>query len=245
MIVVFVGPSLDLASARATLDASYEPPARQGDVLRAVTCGAEAIGIIDGYFDWTLSVWHKEILWALTQGTHVYGAASMGALRAAELETFGMRGVGRIFELFRDGILEDDDEVAVAHEPGAGYATASEAMINIRLTLREAAAARVISDRTRRRMIAVAKRLFYPDRRYEWLLELGRERALPGRELDDLEAWIASNRVDQKRADALLLLEKLNGLDPRRTGPHRPQFELADSVFLERLLTNAETPGLQ
>ena len=94
MIVVFVGPSLDLASARATLDASYEPPARQGDVLRAVTCGAEAIGIIDGYFDWTLSVWHKEILWALTQGAHVYGAASMGALRAAELETFGMHGVG-------------------------------------------------------------------------------------------------------------------------------------------------------
>ena len=46
----------------------------------------------------------------------------MGALRAAELHVFGMVGVGRVFELFRDGLLEDDDEVAVAHGPAdSGY----------------------------------------------------------------------------------------------------------------------------
>ena len=75
------------------------------------------IGIIDGYFEVTPTVWHKEILWAMAQGIHVYGSASIGALRAAELCSFGMTGVGRIFVAYRDGILTDDDEVAVMHAP--------------------------------------------------------------------------------------------------------------------------------
>ena len=63
----------------------------------------------------------------------------MGALRAAELHSFGMRGVGRIFEAFRDGALEDDDEVAVLHGPAEiGYLAASEPMVNIRETLARA-----------------------------------------------------------------------------------------------------------
>ena len=66
----------------------------------------------------------------------------MGALRAAELHTFGMRGVGRIFEAFRDGEVEDDDEVAVVHGPAElGYLVLSEPMFNIRATLARAEAA--------------------------------------------------------------------------------------------------------
>lgn len=38
-------------------------------------------------------------------------------LRAAELHSFGMEGVGRILESYRDGILTDDDEVALVHGP--------------------------------------------------------------------------------------------------------------------------------
>jgi len=55
------------------------------------------------------TVWHKEILWAMAQGIHVYGGASIGALRAAELHRLGMTGVGRVFADDRDGILTDDD----------------------------------------------------------------------------------------------------------------------------------------
>ena len=56
-----------------------------------------AIGLIDGVFLDVPAVWHRELLWALSEGVHVFGAASMGALRAAELAPFGMRGVGTIF----------------------------------------------------------------------------------------------------------------------------------------------------
>ena len=63
------------------------------------------IGVIDGYFEVVPTVWHKEILWAMSQGIHVYGAASIGALRAAELAEFGMNGVGQIYQQYRSGEL--------------------------------------------------------------------------------------------------------------------------------------------
>ena len=108
---VFIGPTLPIAQAREQLDADYLPPVRQGDVYRAVVrWRPRAIGIIDGYFHQVPSVWHKEILWAMAEGVHVFGSASMGALRAAELEQFGMHGVGDVFAAFRDRTIEDDDE---------------------------------------------------------------------------------------------------------------------------------------
>lgn len=112
------------------------PPAANGDVYRAVSAAPTAIGLVDGYFENVPAVWHKEILYALSQGVHVFGAASMGALRAAELSEFGMVGVGAIFAAYRDNRLEDDDEVAVVHGPAElDYLPVSEAMVNVRATV--------------------------------------------------------------------------------------------------------------
>src|SRR5690606_7891959 len=117
-LVVFAGPSLPPGELRARFpEFSFAGPAQCGDVYRAARQRPRAIGLIDGYFDHRLSVWHKELLWALSQAIPVYGAASMGALRAAELDVHGMIGVGVVYELFRRGELEEDDEVAVVHGP--------------------------------------------------------------------------------------------------------------------------------
>ena len=130
------------------------------------------IGLIDGFFEHIASVWHKEILWALGQGIQVFGSASMGALRAAELAPFGMEGVGTVFESYRDGRLEDDDEVAVIHGPAElGHICLSEAMVNMRRTLEEAEAKGIIGRSTCARLEHIAKGLFYADRSYARVLE--------------------------------------------------------------------------
>lgn len=242
MIVVFAGPSLHLAAAREVLAADYRPPALNGDVVRAVRDGARVIAIIDGGFDWTLAVWHKEILWAMSEGVHVHGAASMGALRAAELDGFGMRGVGRVYELFRDGVLEDDDEVAVVHAARAPFDPISDAMVNIRATLAVAARSGVIGAGTRRRLSGLAKRAFYPQRSYDALLARGREAGLPPAELDRLTGWLDANRVDLKCDDALALVRELAArFAGDRWPPPRfePPFTLVRSPALERLLARA------
>ena len=57
----------------------------------------------------------QEILYAMSAGAEVAGAASVGALRAAELSPFGMIGIGSIYRPFAAGHWTDDDEVAVMH----------------------------------------------------------------------------------------------------------------------------------
>jgi hypothetical protein len=209
-IIVFIGPSLAIADARDVLDADYRPPVAQGDVLRALDAKPDAIGIIDGFFENVPSVWHKEILFAMTQGVRVFGSASMGALRAAELHAFGMEGVGAIFEAYKDGRLEDDDEVAVTHGPAEiGFPILTEAMVNIRRTLSDAFAAGVLDEGARRGLEDIAKGLNYKERTYARILRLGREAGLSVYRLDNFLAWLPDGRADQKREDALAMLRRM------------------------------------
>ena len=225
-IAVFTGPTLSAEDAAKELDAVYLPPASQGDVYAAARERPWAIGIIDGYFERVPAVWHKEILWAMAQGVHVFGSASMGALRAAELATFGMEGVGRVFDAFRSLELEDDDEVAILHGGAdVGYRTGSEAMVNIRATLAAAAHCGTIREETRESLIGIAKQTFYPDRSYPSLLLAARARGLPADELDALAVWLPAGRQDQKRSDAI---EMLRVMRARREGePTRKQVRYA------------------
>src|SRR5262245_17446347 len=113
---VFLGPTLPVEAARSILpEAVYLPPVSMGDVYALLAQKPQRIAIVDGLFERTPAVWHKEILFALSRGVRVLGSSSMGALRAAELHRFGMVGVGRIFDAYRDGVLCDDDEVALGH----------------------------------------------------------------------------------------------------------------------------------
>ncbi|MFP2912379.1 TfuA-like protein, partial [Pyxidicoccus sp. 3LFB2] len=221
-VFIFTGPTLRPDEARATLDAIYLPPVQQGDVYRAAREGPVAIGIIDGFFEHVPAVWHKEILWALSEGIHVFGASSMGALRAAELSAFGMEGVGEIFAAFHRGELEDDDDVAVAHGASEdGWRPLSEAMVNISATLSAAWLGQVVREETRNTLERVAKSLFYMERAWPVVLARGAREGVPASELEALKAWLPTGRVDQKKADALALLrtmrERLDaGLSPKK-----------------------------
>ena len=223
---VFVGPTLRAEDLPPDDDIVVLPPVAQGDVYRAAQERPSAIGIVDGYFEGVLSVWHKEILWAMAEGIHVFGSASMGALRAAELHPFGMRGTGRIFEAYRAGELEDDDEVAVIHGPAeTGYLALSEAMVNIRETLSAAERNGIIAATTRDALVRIAKELFYHDRTFERLLERAAERSMPPQELAALRAWLPQGRVDRKREDALAMLAAMRAL--LAAGPEPMQVDYA------------------
>ena len=206
--VVFLGPSLPRETAVALLDAVYLPPADQGAVVAAVHDHApSAIGIVDGAFGTVPAVRHKDILWALAQGVTVLGAASMGALRAAELHGAGMIGVGLIYRWYRRSVLVDDDEVAVAMAPDAlGAGALSEALINIRVTLRRAERAGVISPDQRHALVRAARRRHFASRSYAAAID----DVEPGQggsvRLAALRDWLPSGRVDQKADDARALL---------------------------------------
>ena len=207
--VVFAGPSLFGSTRPRPPGIELRPPAALGDLTRAVRDGATVIGLIDGRFETTLPVWHKEVLWALDKGVVVLGAASMGALRAAELAAFGMRGIGSIYAAFARGELDADDEVAILHGPAeTGFVPLSVALVDIRATLAAAQAAGIVDAVTAARLIAAAKQLFYKERTWKTVIAAGGEATTPAA-LEALSRWLPEGRIDAKRRDAEELLEVL------------------------------------
>ena len=101
-----------------------------------------------------------------------------------------------------------------------GFVAASEAMVNIRHTLDAACSQDVIAAATRQKLTAIAKSIFYPERRYPEILERGLEAGCPGDELAAFDAWREAGKVDVKRDDALRMLRKMadrldGGLQPK------------------------------
>ncbi|HWO26895.1 MAG TPA: TfuA-like protein [Kofleriaceae bacterium] len=234
-VYVFLGPSLPVTEARAILDATYLPPVACGDVQCLLAANPRAIGIIDGLFDDRPAVFHKEILAALSAGVRVFGASSMGALRAAELHVFGMEGVGQIFEAFRSGALEDDDEVALVHGSSANsYIAYSDAMVNLREGLMRAARAGVITDATRDALTAIAKRTFYVQRTWRRLIADGQAAGLPVERLAD---YVARERPDLKRDDAMAMLRHMAVALATDQRPASAAFSFAHTAQWEQLIT--------
>ena len=214
MIFVFAGPTISHAEIEQHLGCICLPPIRQGDILRLLPEQPVAIGIVDGYFEGVPSVWHKEILYALDQGVQVFGSASMGALRAAELSAFGMIGIGRVYEDYRDGLLEDDDEVAVVHGPEeVGFITASEPMVNIRATLDAAVSQNVLNDAQRTLLLSRAKGTFYKNRSWSNLLEASLDLFDEEPVTSRLGAWLQKGCIDIKQQDAVQMLKTMSCLD--------------------------------
>jgi hypothetical protein len=245
-VCVFIGPTISSTEAGAELEASYLPPAAEGDVYRATLEQPQVIGIIDGYFQSMPTVRHKEILWAMSRGIHVLGAASIGALRASELAAFGMEGVGVIFESYREGALEDDDEVAIAHGPAeVGFQAASEAMVNIRQTLMKAEQVGVISAKLSEGLKQIAKGLFYPDRNYRILIRDALERGFPKAELTRFEQWLPQGRVNQKREDALALLRLIRLRLAKGLKPKVVSYSFEHTSMWESVLRQYDDPSLR
>ncbi|MEM7222952.1 MAG: TfuA-like protein [Pseudomonadota bacterium] len=237
--IVFLGPTLSLDEARGLVKAEFLPPVSQGDIVTLLEEPPEVIGIIDGYFERIPAVWHKEILLALSLGVRVLGASSMGALRAAELHPFGMVGVGEIFARYRDGLLVDDDAVAIQHGPAeAGYQALSEALVNLQASLESARETALLSKRGYEALAAAAKKRPYWERSYETLLADGHALGVPAGELD---AFAEMPKIDQKALDARAMLRRMKeppGEAPKIT-PHRTM-KLESLIDRDRCLWRGE-----
>jgi hypothetical protein len=203
-IAIFLGPSLDQATAQSILPANYYPPVRMGDIYRLLTTGVRLIVIIDGVFHASPPVWQREILAALKAGITVIGASSMGALRAVELAPYGMIGCGAVFQWYVQGRIAGDDEVALLHaHADQGYRGVSEALVNMRHNLELACQAGILTPDACADMLAWLKGLFYGHRTYDALFASPPFAHLPQPTQQALRTFLQEHRRDLKRQDAL------------------------------------------
>ncbi|MES0100660.1 TfuA-like protein [Mesorhizobium sp. M0019] len=240
MKIVFAGPSIHGLDKSLLAGCVVLPPAGRGDVLRAVWQGAEAIGLVDGIFESAPSVWHKEILFALASGVRVLGAASIGALRAAECHVFGMEGTGAIFEQYRSGERVCDADVALVHAPAElGYAPLTEALADIEPAIAEFAAKQWLSVDDANALLSAARRLHFKQRTWNAVVEMagfGQTR----------RAAVAHGRRElgpgQKQRDASALLAAISR--PPCQPCNVAAFEFSRTAFFDRLRQQTPSKGL-
>lgn len=204
--VVFLGPSLPTDKALQILDAEYFPPARRGDICNAAQKGARVICLIDGVFFQECSVAHKEVLYALKHGVKVVGASSMGALRASELDIYGMEGIGEIYRAYKIGELVSDDEVALIFDPFT-FEPRSEPLVNIRHNLQIALKLGIIGEKTKDAIFEAAKSLYFPERSYDKILKAC-EGTAPKDQIERFRIFINKERRDLKMEDAVAALKR-------------------------------------
>ncbi|MBQ0994698.1 hypothetical protein KBX08_32060 [Micromonospora sp. H61] len=213
--VVFAGPSIDAATVTELAPVEVRPPVKRGDIdlLLAEPEPPTHIGIIDGQFLQQLMISPKEVLRAIDrhpEPVRVFGSSSMGALRAAELVHEGMVGVGQVFELYRSGAINADDEVAVTFDTDSQRALC-EPMVNIRVAIAAAVDRGVISPGSAETLLAGAKGLYFPDRTYARILRLpGVREAVGEPELVALRDFLDTDAPDAKREDAIALLRRMD-----------------------------------
>ncbi len=210
--IIYLGPTLRKEEALKILDADYRDPAKKGDFLMLSQDSDEKkyVGFIDGVFlhDYPpppIEVYHL----ATRKNIELLGASSLGALRAVELEKFGMKGIGKIFQLYKNGIIDADDEVAVTFVRGSNILQ-SEAMIDIRFNLFLAYKKGIITNDTKKRFVKIAKGIYFPFRNYEDIINLTQQQ-YPSihDELENFRAHILQNRDSLKARDAVKLLKYL------------------------------------
>jgi hypothetical protein len=240
---VFLGPSLPVVEAVRYLSATFLPPAQQGDILRLLERKPTAIGIVDGYFGVVPAVWHKEILLALEAGVAVFGAASMGALRAAELHRFGMVGVGTIFEWYRDGHIVGDDEVAIYHAPAElNYLSLTDALVNIRDTSAAAVRHGVVSAAVAEELVTTAAGLPFSERTYNRVAELAQVKGERG----EITSWLRyckESGPTLKSRDAVVLLQRMAAYQKVGFPQHVPT-KVERTSFIERLRNEVRLASL-
>lgn len=207
-VIIFTGPSLHQDEAKKILDADYRPPVGRNDVLIALRDKPDIIGIIDGVFHQKPAVAHKEILLALDQGVIVVGGSSMGALRASELDDFGMIGVGKVYEAYKNGEIESDDDVAVVFNPQTSELL-SEALVNMSYNFQRACEMGIISQDELQNLNKTAKSIYYPKRTYKKVLE---DNDIDITQKNKLIKFLEQKGKDVKREDAKLVLKHIKSL---------------------------------
>lgn len=204
---IFVGPSLasSVLDEVSLFDFDLHDPIKRGDLPALVEASSpRVIAIVDGEFYQNLAVSPKEILAAIAKGNVLVGAASMGALRAAEMHPFGMFGVGLVFEWYKSGRVIRDDDVALMYSNiGSHYQPTTIPMVSVRWAVQRGREEGWLSLEGARSVAREARRLHWTDRTRLSLLE---KSTLSQKESQSLRLFLANGRNDLKDIDARLCI---------------------------------------
>ncbi|HEY5341380.1 MAG TPA: YcaO-like family protein [Candidatus Aquilonibacter sp.] len=156
--------------------------------------------LIDGVFHHDLAPSPKECYEA-TRHAQMFGAASMGALRAAECAPYGFTPIGAIARWYVREVIDGDDEVAVLAHP-ARHEALSIPLVNVRYVAQLARRRTILTQHEASDLVARSREVFYMDRTWDDVVNAAPERARAAL------IGLIGEESDLKRLDARFALRR-------------------------------------
>ena len=209
---VYAKLSLDEGTIQKILpQADVVGPIKRYDLANDCAENYAVIIIIDGQFHNNLAVSCDEIRDALHRGTKIYGAASMGALRASELDSCGMIGHGEIYEHIKVTPYFRDDWLGQVFVEKAGRVhTLIPPFVDFYFNLKSLLQLEEISRKEFGIMTKSSADLFYSERSWDKVkAAINREKCRQPAKLLAIAERAWHQMGSQKQRDALSLCKKV------------------------------------
>ncbi|RKS20273.1 TfuA-like protein [Pseudomonas sp. WPR_5_2] len=207
---LYAGPSLQGVDKKLLRASGLVlcPPIKRGDIEHLVAHSPPSnLAIIDGVFHTHPAVGHSEILGALNAGWHIWGLSSMGAIRACEMDTLGMKGFGEVYRQFASDPELSDDEVTLIHQAQEPYLSLSEPLIHIRQFLRQWTSEQVITRAQEQHILNLLKNMWYGYRTLNCLKKMLLALLIDEKQIDNAIAHFSTYRVKTLDVTNFLIMQ--------------------------------------
>jgi YcaO-like protein with predicted kinase domain len=212
--VVFAGGSLLREDYINDSDIVYVSPAEQGDMLMTILEGFKNILIIDGYFYSKFPCTTFEVMLALENNINVFGSSSIGALRAVELDNYGMRGIGYVYNYLKKQRIKPYHIVAQVYDEQDK--PLSTPLVNIIYFLESALNEGVISKDDFDKCFNLVDNIHFLNLSFKYFFkQLKSKNIVPESVVSELENYLfvkGEQYFDIKKKDALLLLNNFKSI---------------------------------
>ncbi len=231
--MVFAGPSLSPDLKEKNQNITFRDPVLQGDIAHESDYAKENIFVIvDGYYKSVPSIWHKEILYANNKGKIVIGCSSLGAIRAAEMDSYGMIGKGKIYQWYKENVITRDPDVAVAHGTKEdNYKAYTIPIVNIKASLEFSKDD--IDQRDIEEALNLSREIFFEHRTMPSLLNKIRSSNLQGKKA--IINILQNHYIDQKKIDCAETIMWLSGKPELKWYAQEP---VQHTIYWNSLLVN-------
>lgn len=194
-----------------TKEVTFLPPIKRGD-LKHIKSGT-AVLILDGYFASKLAIPPLECIQALRGGVKLYGASSIGALRASELYPVGFYGIGRVYQGLVRNIIYKDSDLLCSYCATTGVES-SVSMVHLKYVLYKLAKKEQLFSQKdiQNKILNLSENIYWPERTLDNLIDVASS-TLSGPALDRLKLSLQDKALHPKRLDALHALKIVKNLE--------------------------------
>lgn len=199
--VLFGGPSIacSVETYRECFD--LRPPIQRDDLYELAEQQRPGCAlIVDGLFGSSMSISPIECIDLMKRGWLLYGASSMGALRAADCCSVGMVGIGEIFNGFHFGYFHSDSDVAVKYD-SATYSEITVPYVQVDYVVSTLKRREAVSDTKARLLLKSLRKVPWYDR-YPKLIADHLLEFFKGSEREPLLEYLTSAEHSIKGSDA-------------------------------------------